>query len=302
MEYRTLGKSDLKVSSIGLGCVTFGREIDPQTSFRIMDHALERGITLFDTAEAYAAGTSETVLGNWMTERGVRDQIVLATKVNGTLTRERVISSAEESLQRLQTDRIDLFQVHTWDKETPLEETLAALTTLVEQGKVRAIGCSNWSAWHLCKALLLIQEQGLSPLASTQPPYNLVQREIEADLLPLCADQQIGTITYSPLAAGFLTGKYRRGQEVPKGTRFDVIPGHQPIYFTNHGYAALEQLELAAEQSGRSMVQLALAWVLGQAGITSVLIGARNTAQVDQAFDAADVVIDGQLPIGTSEQ
>jgi aryl-alcohol dehydrogenase-like predicted oxidoreductase len=290
MKYRTLGKSDLTVSSIGLGCVTFGREIDQQTSFQVLDHALDRGITLFDTAEAYANGASETVLGNWMAERGTRDRIVLATKVLGTLTRERVISSAEESLQRLQTDRIDLFQLHSWDNDTPLEETLAALTTLLEQGKVRAIGCSNWSAWQLCKALLLIQEQGLAPLSSTQPPYNLVQREIEADLLPLCADQQIGTITYSPLAAGFLTGKYQRGQEVPKGTRFDVMPGHQPIYFTDHGYAALEQLEVAAEQSGRSMVQLALAWVLEQTGITSVLIGARNTAQVDQVFDAAEVV------------
>ena len=302
MKYRTLGKSDLTVSSIGLGCVTFGREIDQQTSFQVLDHALERGITLFDTAEAYANGASETVLGNWMAERGVRDRIVLATKVLGTLTRERVISSAEESLRRLQTDRIDLFQLHSWDNDTPLEETLAALTTLVEQGKVRAIGCSNWSAWQLCKALLLIQQQGLAPLASTQPPYNLVQREIEADLLPLCADQQIGTITYSPLAAGFLTGKYRRGQEVPNGTRFDVMPGHQPIYFTDHGYATLEQLDRAAEQSGRSMIQLALSWVLRQAGITSVLIGARNTAQVDQAFDAAEVDIDWQLPAETNEQ
>ena len=302
MKYRTLGKSDLTVSSIGLGCVTFGREIDQQTSFQVLDHALERGITLFDTAEAYANGASETVLGNWMAERGVRDRIVLATKVLGTLTRERVISSAEESLRRLQTDRIDLFQLHSWDNDTPLEETLAALTTLVEQGKVRAIGCSNWSAWQLCKALLLIQQQGLAPLASTQPPYNLVQREIEAELLPLCADQQIGTITYSPLAAGFLTGKYRRGQEVPNGTRFDVMPGHQPIYFTDHGYATLEQLDRAAEQSGRSMIQLALSWVLRQAGITSVLIGARNTAQVDQAFDAAEVDIDWQLPAETNEQ
>ena len=302
LKYRTLGKSDLTISSIGLGCVTFGREIDPQTSFKVLDHALERGITLFDTAEAYANGASETVLGNWMAERGVRNRIVLATKVNGTLTRERVISSAEESLQRLQTDRIDLFQLHSWDNDTPLEESLAALTTLVEQGKVRAIGCSNWSVWQLCKALLIIQQQGLAPLASTQPPYNLVQREIEADLLPLCADQQIGTITYSPLAAGFLTGKYRRGQEVPTGTRFDVMPGHQPIYFTDHGYAALEQLGVAAEQSGRSMVQQALSWVLGQAGITSVLIGARNTTQVDQAFDAAEVAIDGTLAGGQHGQ
>ncbi len=228
---------------------------------------------------------------------------MLATKVSERFTRERVVSSAgrepaaiADGQARLRSSR------YSWDNDTPLEETLAALTTLVEQGKVRAIGCSNWSAWQLCKALLLIQQQGLAPLASTQPPYNLVQREIEADLLPLCADQQIGTITYSPLAAGFLTGKYRRGQEVPNGTRFDVMPGHQPIYFTDHGYATLEQLDRAAEQSGRSMIQLALSWVLRQAGITSVLIGARNTAQVDQAFDAAEVDIDWQLPAETNEQ
>ncbi|MCH9655780.1 MAG: aldo/keto reductase [Planctomycetes bacterium] len=288
IQYRTLGKSDLKVSSIGMGCVTFGREIDLPTSFEVMDHALEQGITLFDTAEAYAGGASETVLGQWMTQRKVRDQIVLATKVSGTLTRQRVIFSVEESLKRLQTDRIDLFQLHIWDDQTPLEETLEALTTLVELGKIRSIGCSNWSAWHICKALILIQQQGLARLESVQPPYNLVQREIEADMLPLCADQGVGVISYSPLAAGFLTGKYRRGQETPKGTRFDVIPGHQPIYFTNHGYDTLQKLETLAAQTGRSMVQLALAWVLGQANITSVLIGARNTAQIDQALEAAE--------------
>lgn len=295
MHYRTLGNSDLQVSSIGMGCVTFGREINRDTSFEVMDHALERGITLFDTAEAYAGGASETVLGEWIAERKVRERIVLATKVSGTLTRQRVISSAEESLQRLQTDRIDLFQLHNWDDETPLEETLSALTALVDQGKVRTIGCSNWSAWHLCKALLLIQQQDLTPLQSLQPPYNLVQREIEADLLPLCVDQGIGTISYSPLAAGFLTGKYRRDQEVPKGTRFDIIPGHQPIYCTDHGYESLRRLDAVAEQTGRSLVQLALAWVLSRKNITSVLIGARNTTQVDQAFEAAEASIDHEL-------
>ncbi len=295
MQYRRLGTSNLNVSSIGMGCVTFGREIDRDASFAVMDHALERGITLFDTAEAYAAGASEAVVGEWIVQRGVRDRIVLATKVSGTLTRQRVISSAEESLQRLQTDRIDLFQLHSWDGETPLEQTLAALTELVEQGKVRAIGCSNWSAWQLCKALLIIQKQGLAPFASVQPPYNLVQREIETDLLPICMDQQIGTISYSPLAAGFLTGKYRPGQEVPQGTRFDIIPGHQPIYFTEHGYNTLQRLETVAEQTGHSMVQLALSWVLNAKNITSVLIGARNTAQINQSLAAAEVNFDCDL-------
>ncbi len=295
IQYRTLGKSDQRVSSIGMGCVTFGREIDLPTSFEVMDHALEQGITLFDTAEAYAGGASETVLGKWIAQRKVRDQIVLATKVSGTLSRQRVISSAEESLKRLQTDRIDLFQLHIWDDQTPLEETLEALTSLVEQGKIRSIGCSNWSACQVSMALDLIQKKGLARLESVQPPYNLVQRDIEADLLPLCADQGVGVISYSPLAAGFLTGKYRQGQEIPKGTRFDVIPGHQPIYFTTHGYDTLSKLESLAEETGHSMVQLALAWVLNQANITSVLIGARNKAQIDQALEAAKVKLGTDL-------
>jgi len=295
MQYRTIGSSDLEASSLGMGCVTFGREIEQEVCFEVMDRAFERGITLFDTAEAYASGASETVLGQWIAQRGVRDKIVLATKVSGTLTRQRVISSAEESLQRLQTDCIDLLQLHVWDDTTPLEETLEALTALVDQGKVRSIGCSNWSAWQLCKALLIIQEKGFAPIQSVQPPYNLVQREIEADLLPLCADQEIGVLSYSPLAAGFLSGKYRRGQEVPKGTRFDVIPGHQPIYFTDRGYRVLERLEEVAAQSGRSMVQLALAWVLSRPNTTTVLIGARSPAQVDQAFEAEQATLGTEL-------
>jgi len=295
MQYRMLGKSVLKVSSIGMGCVTFGREIDRDTSFEVMDHALHRGITLFDTAEAYSGGASETVLGEWIAQRKIRERIVLATKVSGTLSRNRVISSAEESLRRLRTDRIDLFQLHAWDDKTPLEETLSALSELVDQGKIRYIGCSNWSTQQLNRALLLIQQQGLAPLVSIQPPYNLVQREIETDLLPMCAEKKIGTVSYSPLAAGFLTGKYRKGKEVPRGTRFDIIPGHQPTYFTDHGYETLHRLVEVAKQTGHSPAQLAMSWVLNQANITSVLIGARNTAQVDQAFQADEVSLDHKL-------
>mgnify|MGYP000114953789 CR=1 FL=1 len=295
MEYRPLGKTGLRVSSIGMGCVTFGREIDRDTSFRVLDHALELGLTLFDTAEAYASGASEAVLGEWISKRKVREQIVLATKVRGTLTRERVTRSAEESLERLRTDHIDLFQLHSWDDETPLEETLEGLDRLVRQGKIRHVGCSNWMAWQLCKSLLLSRDNGIVRMQSVQPPYNLVQREIERDMLPLCADQHIGVLSYSPLAAGFLTGKYRRGGEVPKGTRFDVIPGHQRIYFTDHGFATLEGLEAVSRESGRSMIQLSLTWALGRPGITSVLVGARSTDQVDQAFVAERDGLDSEL-------
>jgi aryl-alcohol dehydrogenase-like predicted oxidoreductase len=284
MEYRSLGQSDLSVSSIGMGCVTFGREVDPQSSLVIMDHAFEHGITLFDTAEAYAQGASERVVGEWMQSRQSRDKVVLATKISGQLTRHRIVASAEASLKRLQTDRIDLLQTHIWDESTPLEETLGALTTLVQQGKVRHIGCSNYSAPQLETALALSNTAGVSRLVSVQPPYNLVQRNIEADLLPLCAAQNIGVISYSPLAAGFLTGKYRPGAAIPSGTRFDVIPGHQDIYFTEHGYQVLEKLDAESLATGQSHVHLALSWVLDQPGITSVLIGARNPSQIDQAI------------------
>lgn len=286
MQYRPLGQTGLEVSSIGLGCVTFGREIDRASSFAVLDHALERGINLLDTAEAYAAGESERVVGEWMADRGVRDQVVLATKVSGTLTRERVIGSAEESLQRLGVEVIDLFQLHVFDDSTPVDETLAALDTLVEQGKVQHIGCSNWGAWQMGHALIRSAAEGGPRMESVQPPYNLVQRDIEADLLPLCRDQQVGVLSYSPLGAGFLTGKYRPGQEIPSGTRFDVIPGHQPIYFHDTGWAALERLDLVAADTGRSLVDLALAWVIAQAGVTSVLIGCRSLSHVDQAFAA----------------
>jgi aryl-alcohol dehydrogenase-like predicted oxidoreductase len=284
MEYRSLGQSDLSVSTIGMGCVTFGREVDPQSSLLIMDHALEHGITLFDTAEAYAQGASERVVGEWMKTRHSRDKVVLATKISGLLTRHRIVASAESSLKRLQTDRIDLLQTHVWDESTPLEETLDALTTLVQQGKVRHIGCSNYSAPQLKAALALSNTAEFSRMVSVQPPYNLVQRDIEADLLPLCAAENIGVISYSPLAAGFLTGKYRQGAAIPSGTRFDVIPGHQNIYFTEHGYQVLENLAAESHATGKSHVQLALSWVLNQPGITSVLIGARNMGHIDQAI------------------
>lgn len=298
MEYRTLGRTSLQVSSIGMGCVTFGREINQADSFAVLDRALERGINLFDTAAAYADGASERVLGEWLADRGVREQVVLATKVNGVLSKQQIIKSADESLARLRTDRIDLFQLHHWDDETPLDDTLAGLQALVESGKVRWTGCSNWDSAQLSASLALCEERGMHRLQSVQPPYNLVQREIEADLLPLCVAENIGVIAYSPLAAGFLAGKYRRGAEVPAGTRFDIIPGHQPIYFTDHGFTVLEQLERTAEQSGRSMVSLALSWALTRPHISSVLIGARNMAQVDQAFDALAAGIDPDLGSG----
>jgi 1-deoxyxylulose-5-phosphate synthase len=286
MEYRQLGKTALHVSSLGLGCVTFGREIDEATSFAVLDHARSRGINLLDTAEAYGGGASETVVGRWLKDRGSRDDMIVCTKVSGNLTAERILASAQASLQRLGIDTIDLFQLHRFDPSVALEEQLEALNQLVQKGYTRYIGCSNFAAWQLAKALWKQDVNHWARLESVQPIYNLVDRNIERELLPLCADQQIGVISYSPLGAGFLTGKYRRDAHVPKGTRFDVIPGHQPLYFHETGWRVVEGLRAQSETTGRSMIHLAMAWAIGQPGITSVLVGARGTKQVDQAFEA----------------
>jgi 1-deoxyxylulose-5-phosphate synthase len=301
MEYRMLGKTGIKVSSIGLGCVTFGREIDEATSFQIMDHALERGITLFDTAEAYAQGRSEEVVGQWLKARGRRDQIVLATKVTPPLDEARIVAAAEASLRRLQTDVIDLYQLHAFDPKTPFEATLAALAKLVEQGKVRYLGCSNFAAWQVCKALWRADVNGWPRLESVQPNYNLAVRDIETELLPFCADQELGVITYSPLGAGFLTGKYTSDKAAPAGARFDILPGHWSIYDSENAFQRMEQLRATATQTGRTMVDLALSWVIGQPGVTSVLIGCRNTGHIDQAFAAEQTGLPPELRAEMSE-
>lgn len=288
LEYRQLGKTDLQVSPIGLGCVTFGREIDQEISLTILDRAVDLGINLLDTAAVYGEGASEETLGRWLRQRTTRDRIVLATKVSGRLTRDLVVESVEASLQRLATDRIDLLQAHDWDDQTPLEETLEAFESLVGRGLVRFCGCSNWSVAQLRQARSLATEHGWNPLESIQPIYNLVDRHIEEELLDFCSSDSIGVMTYSPLGAGFLTGKYRRDAVVPTGTRFDVKPAHQAIYFTDQGFRAMETLRSLAEENGQPMARLALAWVLRRQGITSVLVGARTPQHVDQAFEALE--------------
>ncbi len=295
MEYRQLGKTALNVSSIGLGCVTFGREIDEATAFSVMDHARSRGINLFDTAEAYGGGASETIVGRWLKEGNNRAETIVCSKVSGNLTAERILTSVEASLRRLDVETIDLFQLHRFDPDVPMEEMLEALNQIVQKGQARYIGCSNFAAWQLAKALWKQEVNGWARMESVQPPYSLADRNIERELLPLCADQQVGVISYSPLGAGFLTGKYRREGEVPKGARFDVMPGHQAIYFTDAGWRVVEGLRAKSEEMGTSMPHLALAWAIGQPGITSALIGARNIAQVDQAFEAESMGLSDEV-------
>ncbi len=291
MQYKPLGQSGLEVSSIGMGCATFGREIDEATSHAVLDRALERGITFFDTAEGYSEGVSEQILGRWLSDRNVRDRVVVATKMLPPQDRTRVLEAAELSLRRLNTDVIDVFYLHAWDSDSPVEDTAEALDQLLRQGKIKAIGCSNLKAWQLCKMLLVQQRGNFARVQAVQLTHNLVDRAIEDELLPLCVDQQIATVAYSPLAAGFLTGKYRRGGGIPKGTRFDIRPGHQDLYLHEAGFCVLDRIEEVAGQTGQSIVQLALAWSMSNSAVTTTLIGARSTDQVDQALNARDIAL-----------
>jgi len=289
MKRTRLGTSDLQAGRIGLGCVTFGREIDRETSFAVLDRALERGIDLLDTAAVYGEGASESVIGEWLRERRSRERVVLATKVSGQLTRKRILRSVDESQKRLGVDRLDLLQAHDWDVETPLEETLETFERLVEGGKVRWLGCSNWDTTQLSRALQIQGSRSWSELISVQPIYNLVERGCEDDLLPFCVQHPVGVITYSPLGAGFLTGKYTRDGEIPAGTRFDVKPAHRDIYCTESGFHAVDALRQTAEASGLPIPRLALAWVFRQPDINTVLIGARHPRHIDQAFEAFEL-------------
>ena len=313
MEMRSLGRSGIVVSRLGLGCATFGREIDEATSFLIMDAALERGITLFDTAEAYGGGqarqyrrdnlgledvrevsgemhSSEKILGRWIKSRGVRSRVTIQTKVSANKNEQETWRALEASLRRLQTDTIDLYLFHKYDPEVPLEEGLAALDRAEKSGRIRCSGCSNFSATQLSEGLEPSRRKGLPRLGVIQPIYNLACREIETDLLPLCQRQEVGVVTYSPLGAGFLAGKYTADQaEIPKGTRFDVIPGHVDVYFHPRSFRVVEQLRQMAARTGLSMVQLAMGWVLHREGVDSVLIGARHTGHLDNALRSLEM-------------
>lgn len=310
MEQIQVGKTSLRVSKVGLGCVTFGREIDEADSFRTLDYALEKGITLFDTAEAYGGGeardyrrtslgiddvreqtgehhSSEKMLGRWLRERRCRNRIVLQTKITNNYTATHFAEALDASLQRLQTDYLDIYMFHSFDSAIPLEEGLEAMNKAIKAGKVRVGGCSNFSAEQIRHSLEICRERGLARLETTQPIYNLTAREIETDLIPLCREHDVAVVPYSPLGAGFLTGKYTPDRNAfPKGSRFDVIPAHADIYFNDKNFRIVDQLRKMTERTGVPMVRLAMGWVLNNPAIASVLVGARTSAHLDNALEA----------------
>ena len=300
MEMRRLGSSGLQVSALGFGAMTFGGdESNPvgntqvAEARRLIDLCLEAGVTLFDTADVYSQGRSEAVLGEAL--KGRRDDVILATKVHGRMgpgandigqSRHHIIRGCEASLRRLGTDYIDLYQVHGFDALTPLEETLRALDDLVKSGKVRYIGCSNYSGWHLMKALGISEREGLQRYVSQQVYYSLVARDLEYELVPLALDQGIGSLIWSPLSGGFLTGKYRRGESAPEDTR-RPRRGDPGTIDEERGYAVLDVLAEIAQEHDASIPQVALRWLLHKPGVSSVLIGARREEQLLDNLKAA---------------
>ncbi len=307
MEYRQLGRSGLRVSALALGTMTFGDAgtaaalggVASREARGLVDQALEAGVNLIDTADMYADGRSEEILGEIL--QGRRDDVLLATKArfpmgagpnDAGLSRHHLIRACEASLRRLRTDHIDLYQVHERDGLTPVEETLAALDTLVHDGKVRYVGCSNHSAWHLMKALGTSERLGLARYVSQQIYYTLLHREAEYELVPLSIDEGIGIIVWSPLAGGLLTGKYRRDGTVPNDARHTTDWTEPPIYDMSRMFDILETLADVAREHGHSSAQTALAYILGKPGVTSVVIGARTGGQLADNLASATWTLD----------
>ncbi|MCC7451675.1 MAG: aldo/keto reductase [Anaerolineae bacterium] len=312
MKIKRMGRTGLQVSEICLGTMTFGNQCDEPTSFAILDRAWDAGVNFIDTADMYplphhieTAGGTETIIGNWFQANpGRRHQTVLATKCYAAmgsapndqgLSRRHILDAIDASLRRLQTDFIDLYQVHFYDNNTPLDETLHALDDLVRSGKVRYIGCSNYRAYQLAKALWISDKRGIMRYDCIQPRYNLLFREFENDLFPLCQEENVGVIAYNPLAGGFLTGKHRRDAEPEAGGRFAANIGgktYRGRYWQDAQFNAVERMRAFFEPRGKSLAQVAVAWVLAQPFITSAIVGATSPEQLDGSLPAVNLALD----------
>lgn len=295
MEYRRLGRSGLEVSAVGLGTNSFGARMNLEQTERVIRQTLELGINLLDTSNSYGNGLSEEYIGKSV--KAIRSQVVLATKAaapmgrgpnQGGASRRHIMEQVEASLKRLETDYVDLYQMHYPDPNTPIEETLRTLDDLVRQGKVRYIGCSNYAAWQVAEAVLTSQALRLESYISVQPEYSMLNREVEKELMPCCQALGLGILPYYPLASGFLTGKYRRGEAAPEGTRLALTPRRAQSTLTEANFAVLARLEAFAAERGRPMVELAIAWLLANPLVGSVIAGATRPEQVVANAKAAD--------------
>ncbi len=294
MQYRNLGKSGLKVSAIGLGTNQFGGKVDLEGTKNIIDAALHAGINLIDTADIYQTGRSEENIG--IALNGKRDKVLIATKVffkvgdgpnDQGASRTHILSGVEDSLRRLKTDYIDLYQIHRWDAETPIEETMQALDDLVRQGKVRYIGASNFDSWQLTHANAVAELHGWTKFVSIQPHYHMFERSIEQELLPACDFFGIGILPYFPLAGGFLTGKYQEGQPAPEGSRGESSE-YVKSYMTPENYAKLAKLTSFAAERDHTINALAHTWLMAQPMVSSVISGATKKEHVMANAAAGD--------------
>jgi aryl-alcohol dehydrogenase-like predicted oxidoreductase len=302
MEYRTLGGTGTVVSAQCLGTMTFGNESDEEVSHAQLDRFLERGGTFVDTANVYSAGVSEEIIGRWLAKRpGVRDQVVIATKGRFPmgpgrndvgLSRTNLTRALDASLARLQVDTVDLYQAHAWDALTPIEETLRFFDDAVTAGKIRYAGVSNFLGWQLQKAAMITDGLGLTPIVTLQPQYNLLVREIEFELTDVCVNEGIGILPWSPLAGGWLTGKYRRDETPAGASRLGDDPergmeAYAPRNAQERTWQVIETVETVAAELGVSMAQVALAWTADRPAVSSVILGARTLGQLEDNLDAA---------------
>ncbi len=303
MEYRNLGASGLQVSVVGLGCNNFGRRCDAAQTKIVVEKAIDLGVTLFDTADIYGPrGLSEEYLGAALKEH--RRNVVIATKFAGPMgegllwgggSRRYIFEAVDASLRRLGTDYIDLYQIHFPDVKTPIEETMRALDDVVRAGKARYIGCSNFASWQVVESQWVARDQHLTPFASAQNQYNLLDRRIERELAPACQKYGLGVLPYFPLANGFLTGKYRPGEPPPEGTRLAAMQGRGAEQtLTDANYGMLGRLETFAQERGHSMLDLAIGWLASQPFVSSVIAGATKPEQIKQNAAAAEWKLNGE--------
>lgn len=299
MEYKSLGRAGVKVSEICLGTMMFGGPTNESDSVRIIHRALDAGINFLDTANVYNGGESERIVGKAVLS--VRDEVVIATKVCGPMadgpnqsgsSRYHIMSQVEESLRRLGTDRIDVYYLHRPDPTTPIEESLRALDDCVKQGKVRYIACSNFDAWQVCEGLSVSEQMNLERFACVQPLYNIVNRDIEVELLPMCQQHGLGVVPYSPLARGVLSGKYLSGEAPPDGSRAARRDARiRQTELREESYEVAQRLIPLAEAHNKTLTQFALAWALANPIITSVIIGPRTMKQLDDNLGCLDCVL-----------
>ena len=304
MEYRLLGRSGFSVPALSFGTATFGGgndffrawgASDVKEATRLIDVSLDAGLTMFDSADAYSAGLAEEILGQAI--KGRRDKVLISTKATFRMgptpndlgsSRHHLIAACEASLKRLGTDYIDLWQMHGFDAKTPIEEAMHALDDLVRAGKVRYIGCSNYSGWHLMKALAIADRYGWSRFVAHQAYYSLIGRDYEWELMPLGIEEGVGGVIWSPLAGGKLTGKFSRGRPIPEGTRIAQIGAMGPQVPDEQLYAIVDVLDVIAKETGRTVTQVALNWVLSRPTISTVVVGARNEAQLKENLGAVE--------------